>query len=146
MTEKNQEKFLAETMRRGFTLVELLVVVAILGILGTIGLQGVTKHIENTRKTAAKTAVDNIRGAVTAYMIGEKKSIPPSDLKVVIEPKGDEDPYLEGGEGALVDPWDNDYRIEVKGKRFVVISNGPDGSPNTEDDIRSDKIEKTNSR
>ena len=146
MTDKNQEKFLAETMRRGFTLVELLVVVAILGILGTIGLQGVTKHIENTRKTAAKTAVDNIRGAVTAYMIGEKKSIPPSDLKVVIEPKGDEDPYLEGGEGALVDPWDNDYRIEVKGKRFVVISNGPDGSPNTEDDIRSDKIEKTNNR
>ena len=146
MTDKNQEKFLAETMRRGFTLVELLVVVAILGILGAIGLQGVTKHIENTRKTAAKTAVDNIRGAVTAYMIGEKKSIPPSDLKVVIEPKGDEDPYLEGGEGALVDPWDNDYRIEVKGKRFVVISNGPDGSPNTEDDIRSDKIEKTNNR
>ena len=143
MTDKNAEKCLAETMRRGFTLVELLVVVAILGILGTIGLQGVTKHIENTRKTAAKTAVDNIRGAVTAYMIGEKKSIPPSDLKVVIEPKGDEDPYLEGGEGALVDPWDNDYRIEVKGKRFVVISNGPDGSPNTEDDIRSDKIEKT---
>ena len=63
-----------------------------------------------------------------------------------IEVKGDEDPYLEGGEGALVDPWDNDYRIEVKGKRFVVISNGPDGSPNTEDDIRSDKIEKTNNR
>ena len=49
MTDKNQEKFLAETLRRGFTLVELLVVVAILGILGTIGLQGVTKHIENTR-------------------------------------------------------------------------------------------------
>ena len=141
--KNNIEKTVIEASRKGFTLVELLVVVAILGILGTIGLQGVTKHIENTRKTAAKSAVDNIRGAVTAYMIGEKKSVPPSDLKVIIEQTGDEDPYLEGGEGAVIDPWDGEYRIEIKGKRFVIISNGPDGSPNTDDDIRSDKIEKS---
>ena len=81
--------------------------------------------------------------AISAYMIGAKKSTPPTDLKVLIESTGDEDPYLEGGEGALVDPWDNDYRIEVKGKRFVIICDGPDGQPGTEDDIRSDKIEKT---
>jgi len=136
------ENLTVSAAKRGFTLVELLVVVAILGILGAIGIQGVTSKIESTRKTAAKTAVDNIKGAITSYMIDKKKSTPPNDLKVLIEPNGDEDPYLEGGEGALVDPWDNDYRIEVKGKRFVVISNGPDGSPGTEDDIRSDKIEK----
>ncbi|MCR5752494.1 MAG: type II secretion system protein GspG [Kiritimatiellae bacterium] len=136
------ENLTVSAAKRGFTLVELLVVVAILGILGAIGIQGVTSKIESTRKTAAKTAVDNIKGAITSYMIDKKKSTPPSDLRVLIEPNGDEDPYLEGGEGALVDPWDNDYRIEVKGKRFVVISNGPDGSPGTEDDIRSDKIEK----
>lgn len=136
------ENLTVSAAKRGFTLVELLVVVAILGILGAIGIQGVTSKIESTRKTAAKTAVDNIKGAITSYMIDKKKSTPPSDLRVLIEPNGDEDPYLEGGEGALVDPWDNDFRIEVKGKRFVVISNGPDGSPGTEDDIRSDKIEK----
>ena len=65
-SEKNR---FAEAAKRGFTLVELLVVVAILGILGAIGMQGVTGHIEKTRKTATKTGVDTIKGAITNYMI-----------------------------------------------------------------------------
>ena len=138
-----QKKTSEKAMKRGFTLVELLVVVAILGILGAIGMQGVTGHIEKTRKTAAKTGVDTIKGAITNYMIDKKKSTPPSDLKVLIEADGDEEPFLDGGEGALVDPWDTDYKLEVKGKRFVVISAGPDTEFGTEDDIRSDKIEKS---
>ena len=143
MNRQNQKNVAAEAMKRGFTLVELLVVVAILGILGAIGMQGVTGHIEKTRKTAAKTGVDTIKGAITNYMIDKKKSTPPSDLKVLIEADGDNEAFLDGGEGALVDPWDNDYKLEVKGKRFVVISAGPDGDFGTEDDIRSDKIEKS---
>lgn len=138
-----QENEFVKAAKRGFTLVELLVVVAILGILGAIGMQGVTGHIEKTRKTAAKTGVDTIKGAITNYMIDKKKSTPPSDLKVLIDDSGDEAAFLEGGEGALYDPWDNEYKLDVKGKKFVVISAGPDGQFDTEDDIRSDKIEKT---
>ena len=141
--ERKEENALVAAARRGFTLVELLVVVAILGILGAIGVQGVTGHIEKTRKTAAKTGVDTISGAITNYMIDKKKSTPPSDLKVLIDDSGDDEAFLKGGEGALVDPWDNDYKLETKGKKFVVISAGPDGEFGTDDDIRSDKIEKT---
>ena len=134
------ENLVVSAMKRGFTLVELLVVVAILGILGTIGLQGIQGHIDKTRKTAAKTAVDNIKGAITSYNISKKKL--PTSLTQLIEVDGDNEAFLEGGEGALYDPWDNEYKLEIKGKRFAVISAGPDGQFGTDDDIRSDKIEK----
>ena len=58
--------------QRGFTLVELLVVVAILGILGAVAVSNVTGYIKTSRKTAAKTAVDNLKGAITNYMIANK--------------------------------------------------------------------------
>ena len=132
------EKSVMETMRAGFTLVELLVVVAILGILGAVAVGSVTGNIEKTRLTAAKTAVDNIKGVITTYNINYTRL--PTSLNQLIEAKGDEEPLLDGGEGALMDPWDNEYKLEVHGKRFVVISAGPDGQFGSEDDIRSDKI------
>ena len=45
---------------------------------------------------------------------------------------------LDGGEGALYDPWDNKYEMEAKGKKIVIKSAGEDGEMGTGDDIRSD--------
>ena len=134
---KERNKFV-EAARRGFTLVELLVVVAILGILGTIAMQSVTGHIAKTRITAAEAGVRSIQEACTTYYIQHKKM--PTSLDQLIE--GDE-PILDGGEGALYDPWDTKYELETKGKRIIVKSAGEDGQMGTEDDIRSDVKKKS---
>ena len=129
----NEKNRFTEAAKRGFTLVELLVVVAILGILGTIAIQNVTGHIAKTRITAAEAGVRALQEACTTYYIQHKKL--PTSLEQLVE--GD-DPILDGGDGALYDPWDNKYEMETKGKKIVIKSAGEDGEMGSEDDIRSD--------
>ena len=134
---KKEENSVVQSMKAGFTLVELLVVVAIIGILGTIAVQNVVGHIAKTRITAAESGVQSLYESCTTYYIQKKKM--PTSLDQLLE---GEDPILESDKG-LYDPWDNKYEMEVKGKRVVIISCGEDGIKGTEDDIRSDSKKKT---
>ena len=134
---RQQEQLLAQSMKAGFTLVELLVVVAILGILGTIAVQNVTGHIAKARITAAEQGVAAIKEACATYYLQNKKM--PDNVDALCE--GDE-PILDSDK-YIYDPWDNKYEIEKKGKnRIVVISYGEDGQKGTEDDVRSDDKKK----
>lgn len=138
--KKNENKF-ASAVRRGFTLVELLVVVAIIGILGAVAMTNFIGGTDDARESAARMAVNNIDQAITMYKVKHAKL--PTNLQALIETKSDdEEPMLKGGDGALEDPWGAEYKYETKGKKFVVISAGPDGQFNTEDDIRSDTIKR----
>lgn len=138
---RNDIKIKTEAVKRGFTLVELLVVVAIIATLGTIAIKNVNEYLKKADETAARASVRSLSEAVTSYYTEHKKF--PTTLTQLVEGTDDNPPIVEGGEGALIDPWDNEYRLEKKGKRFVIISDGPDGQPGTDDDIRSDKAAKT---
>ena len=133
---RKEETVAVSAMRAGFTLIEILVAVAIIGILGTTAAIGIPRILENSKIKAAKVGVDNLKAAVVAYNIEKGKY--PGDLKSLVEVSGDDEPIVEGGEGALYDPWGTEYKYEKKGKRFVVISAGPDGEFGGDDDIRSD--------
>lgn len=139
---KKENKF-ANAVKRGFTLVELLVVVAILGILATGVVVYVPRFLESGNKGAAEKDVQALKTAVTQYYTDKRKY--PENLDVLVDTSGDKEPYIEGGEGALIDPWGNKYEIKFKGNKKnspYIVSGGPDGTIGTEDDIRSDETKK----
>jgi type IV pilus assembly protein PilA len=52
---------------RGFTLVELMIVVAIVGVMSALALYGYRKYINSAQSSEAKTVIQMIRGAQEAY-------------------------------------------------------------------------------
>jgi prepilin-type N-terminal cleavage/methylation domain-containing protein len=54
-------------MKKGFTLLELIVVIIILGILATLGFTQYTKMVEKGRTAEARTILGQLRSAQVAY-------------------------------------------------------------------------------
>ena len=54
---------------KGFTLVELLVVIAILAILATVSVVGYTSFIDNANKSAAETEIHQVETSVNAFLM-----------------------------------------------------------------------------
>lgn len=135
---KQEQDTVAASMKRGFTLVEMLVVIAIIGMLATIVTKNVMGGLETSRLTAAEAGCQSLKEACVTYSLKHKKY--PSSFDQLLE--GD-DPILESDK-TLYDPWDNKYEMEMKGKRLIVKSAGPDGQMGTEDDIRTDSKKKQN--
>jgi type IV pilus assembly protein PilE len=54
-------------MKKGFTLLELVVVIIILGVLATLGIQQYTRAVERSRGAEARQILGQIRGEAAAY-------------------------------------------------------------------------------
>ena len=101
-----------------------------------MGVRNVRAKIARCRIVAAQEMTESFCCMVENYMSDHRMSEPPKDLRVLLEiDRNNNEPYLAGGERSLYDLWGNPYRLVCEGKRWRVVSNGPDGVPNTEDDI-----------
>jgi len=120
--------------RVGFTLLELLVVVAIIGLLaGYVGPR-YFGQIGKAEVKAARAQMDALEKALDAYRLDVGR-FPGSDLgleALVVRPQGVAKwggPYLK--KGVPLDPWGQPYRYQSPGEHgeFDLVSLGRDGKP-----------------
>lgn len=119
---------------RGLTLIEVMIVIAILGLLATVVVVNVVGQLDDAKVDAADLKLNQIQNAITSYQI---KNGTPNDLKQLLNPKRGT-PIIKK-EKDLLDPWDSEIVYKKKGrKNYTLISKGPDGQLGTEDDIKKE--------
>lgn len=128
--------------RRGFTLVEMILVLVILATLAAIVIPKFTGRSEQARDAAARTQMASISTALDAFEVDMGYYPTTSDgLALLLEPPQNatswKGPYLK--QVVPNDPWGFPYVYEFPGKNntrgYDLISGGPDGKTGTPDDI-----------
>lgn len=126
---------LGETCEAGFTLVELLVVLAIIALIATLVAPQVLRYLGSARTNAAKAQIHNIESALELYYVDNAKYPTAEEgLGALVTAPGGESrwngPYLKGSSG-LNDPWGRPYVYELKTDEsgVTVRTLGRDGKP-----------------
>lgn len=118
---------------RGFTLIEILVVVVILGILGAVVVPQLLDRPDQARIQAAKTDMRAIGSALDIYRL-DNFTYPSTDQgleALVSKPSGFPEAKNWNPNGYVkntpVDPWQTPYVYINTGQDFDLISYGADG-------------------
>jgi len=128
---------------RGFTLLEIMVVLAIIGLIVGLAVNSVQNSLENARRDVAHTFVNtSIKTSLVAYSLhlGGYPSTSEGLAALCTPPQGASGrwrgPYAEQ---IPLDPWAEPYQYAYPGKHnttsYDLWSKGPDRQDGTEDDI-----------
>lgn len=113
-----------KTLAKGFTLVELLIVVAIIGIVAGIAIPNLLNAVDKGKQKRTMTDMRSIGTAVETYAV-ENSSYPiaasAAAIKAVIDPI-----YIK--EMPSVDGWSHSFQVDSSATGYTIYSQGKDGA------------------
>jgi len=127
----------ARAGQRGFTLIEIMVVVIIIGLLAAVIVPTVINKVDDARISKAKSDIQGLETALTMFRLDNSK-YPTTDQglqALVVQPT---DPSIRhwrvGGylQRISKDPWGIEYQYQAPGthgKEFDLYTLGADGQP-----------------
>jgi general secretion pathway protein G len=136
MTQTKSTKKLQTIVKKGFTLIELMVVIIILGLLATFVLPSLTGKSDEAKVKITCIEMKNISQAIKMYKI-DNSSYPSTSegLNILIEKK-----YFEDGK-LPKDSWANPFIYTANDDSFELVSFGEDKTEGGDDDIYYSKCE-----
>ena len=131
------------SLQKGFTLLEIIVVVTIIAIIGAIVAPSIIDKFSGVQEDVARTELKRIKSTLGFYKL-ENFNLPSTEQglqALVTKPSGSPEPSARWKpqlESVPVDPWGNPYQYLNPGTHddIDIFSYGPDGRK-SDDDIGS---------
>lgn len=121
----------------GFTLIEVLIVLAIIGMVASLVGPRVLGYLSDSKVKAAKVQIESFGSALDLFYLdnGRYPSASEGLIALVKKPASAQrwnGPYLKSGD-IPKDPWGNSYIYKIPGRTtpYVITSYGPDGREGT---------------
>lgn len=113
--------------KKGMTLIEIVIVVAILATLGSVLISQVRKQLDKAKFNEAKLRMGQIASAIDMYYTDCGKY--PADLNGLLQ-KDDcsnwgPESYLKNKKD-LLDPWNTEFQYAISGSSYEIRSTGAD--------------------
>jgi general secretion pathway protein G len=128
---------------RGFTIIEVIVIVVILGILAAVIAPRLMSRIGQSRQGVAAANAASLANQVRAIMIDNGGRLPAgATIEILWERPGEvpaenwKGPYVEN-QDQILDPWGKPYILRYPGEKnvdFDIVSYGADGQPGGTDE------------
>lgn len=125
------------SLEKGMTLIEIILVIALIGTLMTYVISKLTGTQEEAMRDASRLAMQNLYQSLELYKVHNFR-YPTTDqgLDALLNDPGSKrwrGPYTE--KKKLNDPWDKKFEYESDGRNVKISSAGPDGEFGNEDDV-----------